>query len=217
MDTNTKNVKDFFDSYAGDFDAIYGHTNKRNAFGRWVDKSFRQVMFKRFEETLQHTNSSHINSILDVGCGSGRYLVEFLRQDKAVTGLDMAPGMIDIAKNITSKIEHNGSIDLVVGDYLQYQFNQQFDAACLMGFFDYIEQPADVFNKLKQDVSKEIYASFPKSGGLLAWQRRVRYKMRNCPLYLYSKKDVEDIMRQCNINNYSIKDFGRGLFLKVDL
>jgi len=129
----------------------------------------------------------------------------------------MAPGMIDIAKNITSKIEHNGSIDLVVGDYLQYQFNQKFDAACLMGFFDYIEQPTEVFNKLKQDISKEIYASFPKSGGLLAWQRRVRYKMRNCPLYLYSKKDVEDIMEQCNINNYSIKDFGRGLFLKVEL
>lgn len=217
MDTNTKNVKDFFDGYAGDFDAIYGHTTERSSFGRWVDKNFRQVMFKRFEETLQHTNKQNISSILDVGCGSGRYLVEFLKQNKAVTGLDMAAGMIDIAKNITSKIEHNGSIDLVVGDYLQHQFTQQFDAACLMGFFDYIEEPVAVFNKLKQDVSKEIYASFPKSGGPLAWQRSVRYKMRNCPLYLYSKKEVETIMRQCNLANYSIKDFGRGLFLKVNL
>jgi len=145
------------------------------------------------------------------------WLVEFLKQSKAVTGLDMAAGMIDIAKKITSKIEHNGSMDFVVGDYLQHQFNEQFDAACLMGFFDYIEQPVDVFNKLKQDVTKEIYASFPKSGGPLAWQRQVRYSLRNCPLYLYSKKDVEDIMQQSNISNYSIKDFGRGLFLKAHL
>jgi len=217
MNTNTKNVKEFFDGYAGDFDAIYGHTTERSGFGRWVDKNFRQVMFKRFEETLKHTNNSQINSVLDVGCGSGRYLVEFLKQSKAVTGLDMAPGMIDIAKNITSKIEHNGTIEFAVGDYLQHQFTQQFDAACLMGFFDYIEQPTEVFNKLKQDVSKEIYASFPKSGGLLAWQRQVRYKLRNCPLYLYSKKDVESIMQQCDLKNYSIKDFGRGLFLKVEL
>ena len=61
------------------------------------------------------------------------------------------------------------------------------DAAILMGFFDYISNPLDIFIKLKEDTNKFILASFPKSGGILAFQRKIRYNMRNCQLFYYSE------------------------------
>ena len=59
----------------------------------------------------------------------------------------------------------NVTADLVLGDYLSIRFDRVFDAACLMGFFDYIEDPVPILKKLAAEVTSEFYASFPKSGG----------------------------------------------------
>ena len=159
MDKKTTQVKDFFHSYADGFDAIYGHNDERSSFGRWVDKNFRKAMFLRFEQTLKNTARPEIQSILDVGCGPGRYVIEFLLQGKDVLGLDLASGMVDLAKKEVAKIKHNGKIDFVVSDYMDYQPKRKYDAAVLMGFFDYIEKPLPLLAKLKKDITKEIYLS----------------------------------------------------------
>ena len=198
-DKVTSDVQKFFHGYAADFDSIYGHTETRSGFGKWVDKNFRQTMFLRFEETLKNTAKDEIKTVLDVGCGPGRYIVEFLLQGKDVTGLDMAEGMIEIAKKVASKVEYAGNLDFIVSDYMGAELGKQYDAACLMGFFDYIEHPEEIVNKLKKDISKEFYMSFPIAGGLVGWQRQVRYKMRNCPLWMYTKADVIRIMDNCGL------------------
>jgi hypothetical protein len=108
-------------------------------------------------------------------------------------------------------------VSFVLADYLRHEFGRTFDAACLMGFFDYIERPGAIFDKLKRDATREIYASFPASHGFLALQRRVRYWMRNCPLYLYSQQDVEAILARAGMTKYEILDFGRDYFVKVTL
>ena len=87
-----------------------------------------------------------------------------------------------------------------------------------MGFFDYIESPEDIFNKLKQEINKEIYVSFPVAGGLIAWQRKIRYKLMDCPLYFYRKKDIDRIMKNTSLEEkYEITDLGRDYFVKVIL
>jgi hypothetical protein len=87
-----------------------------------------------------------------------------------------------------------------------------------MGFFDYIKEPVELIKKLKKDVTKEIYMSFPKKGGFLTWQRKLRYNMRNCPLYFYSKKSLTNILDQAGLQNkYTIKDLGRDFFVRVVL
>ena len=218
MKNNTVNVKTFFHHYASDFDAIYGHTGKRSMTGKWVDKNFRKSMFLRFKETLKNTANEEIKSVLDIGCGPGRYIVEFLQQGNEVVGLDIAEGMIELAKQVVNDISYNGSVDFVVSSYLEHHFERKFDAACLMGFFDYIESPEDIFNKLKQEINKEIYVSFPVAGGLIAWQRKIRYKLMDCPLYFYRKKDIDRIMKNTSLEEkYEITDLGRDYFVKVIL
>lgn len=214
MEDDAKKVHDFFDGYASRFDSLYGHSGRRGPVGRFLDQTLRKTMFLRFREVLKNTANPSIQSVLDIGCGPGHYCQEFLRQGKTVVGLDIAAGMLKIAAQLTGD---SPCISYVKASYLEHVFGQKFDAACLMGFFDYIEDPVAIFEKLKQDVTKEIYASFPSSGGFLAMQRRVRYWMRSCPLYLYSREDVEAIMNKVGLTRYEILDFGRDYFVKVTL
>jgi predicted TPR repeat methyltransferase len=214
MVTNSTKVHDFFDGYAAQFDSIYGHSEGRGAFGRFLDQKLRKTMFLRFREVLRNTANPDLETILDVGCGPGHYCQEFLKQGKQVTGLDIAEAMLEIASRRTGDSRH---VTYVAADYLRHEFDQPFDAACLMGFFDYVEDPVAVFKKLRRDVTQEIYASFPTDRGFLALQRRVRYRLRNCPLYLYSRRDIENIMAAAGLSKFDILDFGRDYFVKVSL
>ncbi|MBF0206887.1 MAG: methyltransferase domain-containing protein [Oligoflexia bacterium] len=215
----TLDVKNFFHHYAENFDALYGHTKKRNFFYRWLDRNFRKVMRSRFEETIKNTADPQIRSVLDVGCGPGRYCVEFLKQNKEnVVGIDMAKGMLEIARSITNQVSTATTVNFILGDYLSYRFDRKFDAACLMGFFDYIENPVEILQKLKQDVRMEIYASFPKSSGLLAKYRILRYRIRGCPLYLYSLNELMDILRRSGLKDKAkITHFDREYYVKIKL
>ena len=211
-------VKEFFQGYAQDFDGIYTHNAERGFLGRLIDNTFRKSMFLRFQEVLQNTADSRIQTILDVGCGSGRYCVEFLKQGKRVVGMDLAEGMLELARQAVAGSPLAQNASFLQGDYLQHEFHERFDAACLMGFFDYIQDPVAVFRKLKREVTKELYASFPRSSGLLAKQRKLRYALRRCPLYLYSARDIEAIMEACGVEKqYVLKDLGRDYFVKVML
>jgi SAM-dependent methyltransferase len=213
-----QDVKNFFHGYAADFDSIYGHSKKRGVFDKMTDKLFRQSMLLRFEETLRETEKPNIQTILDVGCGSGVYDIEFLKQGKTVIGIDMAEGMLEIARKRTEPYQNSGKISFILADYMAHKFDQKYDAAVLMGVFDYVKDPVAMLKKLQIDVSKEIYGSFPQQGGFLTWQRKVRYNMRNCPLYFYSKKHLVNILDESGLQGkYSIKDLGRDFFVKVKL
>ena len=134
---------------------------------------------------------------------------------KSVTGIDLSQKMIELTKKITKYNFPEREVSLIQGDYLKHKFSGKFDAAVLMGFFDYIEDANIVFSKLKSDVNKIILASIPKQNHFLAHQRKVRYKIRNCPLYLYTYNDLIVLMKNNNFDNYDIIDFGRELFVKV--
>jgi SAM-dependent methyltransferase len=211
-------VGQFFDGYAANFDAIYGHTTRRGMFGRWADRRFRSVMMRRFEATLQNTDREDVQSVLDVGCGSGRYVIAFAKQGKEVVGVDMAEGMLRLAQEGVDKADFSARVTLMAGDYLATSFERKFDVACLMGFFDYIERPVAVFEKLLQEVRGEIYASFPIAGGWLAWQRQLRYRLHKCPLWLYRREDVEAILAAAGLQGrYEMQNFGRDWYVTIRL
>jgi len=215
--SETEQVASFFEGYASGFDSIYGHAEKRSGLQKLIDNLFRRTMFLRFRDTLEYTSNPSIESILDIGCGPGHYCVAFLKQRKKVVGLDLSEEMLKIARQNIEELKMKGDVLFIKADYLSYEFDTPFDAACLMGFFDYIKNPVDILSKLRKDVRKEIYASFPKGGGLLAAQRKVRYKMRHCPLYLYSKQDVTRMLKEAGMQKFEIKDCERDWFVRVIL
>ena len=210
-------VESFFQSYAESFDSIYGHREKRSFVGRTTDRLFRKAMYSRFEKTLYNIKKDDINSVLDVGCGSGRYCIEYLRLGKSVFGIDLADEMIKIANDVCKNEIPNGDIELIQGDYFDYELDKKYDASVLMGLFDYISNPKDLLKKLKKDTNKIILGSFPKLWNIWTIQRMVRYKIRRCPLFFYTKNQIESMLNDLDINNYEIYDNGREYFLKVTL
>jgi len=209
-------VKDFFSGYAEEFDSIYGDGKPRNLFNRIADKLFRQSMYERYKRTINFLANSDVNTVLDVGCGSGRYSIDLAKKGMVVTGVDLAPEMLDIAKVNSQKAGFDNNT-YIVGSYFDIKIDKRHDAAILMGLFDYISNPEELFLKLKQDTSKYILASFPKPGGILGWQRKIRYNIRNCQLFYYSKESLEELMRVTGIDNYEIQDNHREYFLIAEL
>lgn len=210
-----KGVKDFFSGYAEDFDSIYGDGKPRNLFNRIMDKLYRGAMYERYKRTVSFLGSNEVNTVLDVGCGSGRYAVDLSKKGMTITGVDLAKEMLDIAESNSHKLGFKNTF--IEGSYLDVKIEKKHDAAILMGLFDYISTPEDIFLKLKKDTSKYILASFPKPGGFLGWQRKVRYNMRNCQLFYYSKESLEKLMSSSGITNYELQDNDREYFLIANL
>ena len=213
----SKDVSVFFDGYAHDFSSIYKEdTKKRSSLDKLMDKWFRKAIKERFEKTVNETKKNSINSVLDIGCGPGHFVVKFLEQEKKVTALDIAPSMIEITKKRVLKMGKEDEVKFILEDYLEYKPIEKFDAACVMGFFDYVEDPVIVLKKLINDVKKEIYISIPDNKGLLAWQRKIRYKMRNCPLFLYSREFLENSLKKAGCFEISeITEIDRGYFVTI--
>ena len=209
-------VKDFFSGYAEDFDSIYGDGKPRNLFNRITDKLFRQSMYERYKRTIDFLTNSDVKTVLDVGCGSGRYSLDLAKNGMIVTGVDLAQKMLNIAQSNSQKAGFENNT-YIVGSYFDVKIDKKHDAAILMGLFDYISNPEELFSKLKKDTGKYILASFPKPGGILGWQRKIRYNMRNCQLFYYSKESLEELMSASDISNYEIQDNHREYFLIAKL
>ena len=209
-------VKDFFSDYAEDFDSIYGDGKPRNLFNRITDKLFRQSMYERYKRTIDFLTNSDVKTVLDVGCGSGRYSLDLAKNGMIVTGVDLAEEMLNIARTNSQKAGFESNT-YIVGSYFDVAIDKKHDAAILMGLFDYISNPEELFVKLKRDTGKYILASFPKPGGVLGWQRKIRYNMRNCQLFYYSRESLEELMRVSGIENYEIQDNHREYFLIAKL
>ena len=70
----------YFDRIAAEFDQHYA--TKKGAFETVIDRIFRQGMVQRWEYlTKQMDWNGH--SVLDVGCGPGRYMAAFVGKGAA--------------------------------------------------------------------------------------------------------------------------------------
>ena len=93
----TRGVKNYFDHAAQEFDAVY---DGKGPFGQWLDRNFRRDMYERYRLTFETCGNITGKSVLDVGCGSGRYSIEFAKRGAvSVVGIDFAPNMLTLASH----------------------------------------------------------------------------------------------------------------------
>ena len=215
--SNIKDIGTFFNGYAAEFSSIYLEDERpRSLFNKLMDRLFRKDIETRLLDSLNHMRKDSIKSVLDIGCGPGHLVVKLLEIKKDVTALDIAPNMLDITQMRVDSMKLESSFQTILADYSEHEFSEKFDAISVMGFFDYVEDPVSVLKKLLSDANKEIYISIPGDKGFLAWQRKVRYKRRNCPLYLYSRDSIEQHLKDAGCFEMTeIVDTERGFFLII--
>jgi len=201
----------FFDSYAHDFAAIYGNSN--TLLNRFVNRNFRTSMRLRYEKTIEGCSPIVGRTVLDIGCGPGHYSVALAKKGaQGVFGIDFADGMIAIAKKNARSAGVDGTCSFARQDFLADPLPERYDYAIAMGFMDYMADPQKTVDKVLSVTKGKAFFSFPADGGLLAWQRKLRYKSR-CPLYMYSLPQLQQLFSKWK--QVKIESIARDYFVTV--
>jgi 2-polyprenyl-3-methyl-5-hydroxy-6-metoxy-1,4-benzoquinol methylase len=208
---NSERTSRFFDGYARDFDAIYG--TKNTLVNRVVNRLFRECMRMRYELTLEGCAPIEGASVLDIGCGPGHYSVALARKGAGdVLGVDFADGMIDIAKKHAGSAAVDKTCRFQRADFMTQDFGQKFDYSILMGFMDYMENPKAVVRRALSLSRRKAFFSFPLDGGVIALQRKIRYRFR-CDLFLYTEAQVRALFDGEACSRIDTKRIERDLFV----
>ncbi|MBI4271478.1 MAG: methyltransferase domain-containing protein [Candidatus Rokubacteria bacterium] len=183
-------VLDYFEVTATRFASIYGSP-------RLVDRIFRRDMYERFRRTLQECDPLEGRSVLDIGCGSGQYATALAERGAGeVIGLDFATNMFRIATENARRAGVADKCRFVVGNSLTYPFDRRFDYVLAIGFFDYVSDPLPYLRRAREVTAGKFVATFPRRLTWRALVRKVRLGLAGCPVFFYTRRRVEELMRQ---------------------
>lgn len=185
MDVRTQR---YFDRHAERFDSIYHEgAPLERALNRWL----RKAIYERFAITFEHSEPLTGKTVLDIGCGSGRYAVEFAKRGAArVVGVDYAPGMLLLAREYA---RHEGVADRCEfreGDFTTATLDEKFDVVIAIGVFDYQDQPAEFMRRMRDRSRGKVIASFPGRSLIRMPLRKLRYWWSDCPVLFYRDAEV---------------------------
>lgn len=154
----------------------------------WGKDSIRYV---ELITNIISTFNLNINSILDVGCGTGILANELKNMNFKVTGIDISNEMIDVANETTTGIE------FLVSDMRNFNLNKKFDMiTCTFDAINYITTDEDM-----KDTINTIYNHLNTNGVFI-------FDI-NTP-YLYEDKHFGIINREFNgINFKQILEYNR--------
>jgi 2-polyprenyl-3-methyl-5-hydroxy-6-metoxy-1,4-benzoquinol methylase len=202
-------VAHHFEHDAPRFDAIYRESGK-NWFSRFIDNRWRGVVQHRLDLAVSELSPLEGKSILDVGCGSGRYCHAFAaRGASRVLGIDFAPAMIDIANQLAAEQGLADRCEFRVGTFPAELEGERFDASTAMGYFDYVENPVDHLRAMRAHTTGVMLMSFPKAREWRVPVRRLRFAIRRVPLFLYAERQVRQLLSGAGIEDFRFVDLKR--------
>ena len=202
-------VRRYFDAEADRFDAIY--RQDKGLAAKLIDGLFRGVIHRRFELTFSLCGPPEEKRVLDIGCGSGRYAVEFARRGALAHGLDFAPAMVRMSDEAAAAAGVADRCVFEQADFMNWDAPQPFDIALGMGFFDYIDEPQAFLARIRSQMAAggQGVFSFPKRWNLRAPTRWLRLNLNHCPVHFYGRAQVEDLVRRAGWERADIHSLSR--------
>jgi len=196
-------VKQFFDSYSDRFDQVYRRDNSLNAR---FDRVLRRSIYERFDYVMGAAKEMGEVSVLDVGCGSGRYAVALARAGAhKVVGVDFAPSMVEMANTLARETDVADRVHIFAADFLQAPLDEKFDLSIAMGYFDYTMDPLAHLKRMAEHTTKRLIASFPSWSLFRSPQRRLRYRvLHHSPVYFYREADVRRLAETAGLRSFRI-------------
>jgi len=171
-------------------------------------------MFQRYVYTLEAMGKLEGRRLLDVGCGSGRLSVELaLNGAEKVLGIDFSDEMLSMARERAGEVDVGSRVEFVAGDFIEWarESDDRYDVAFALGVLDYVDD-APAFIAMMADSATEVIASFPSPTPLRMPLRKLRYKLRGCPVYFYWRREIEAMFKNAGLKNLTIRRLGLGGF-----
>lgn len=208
MNEDLAKQKRYWDSEVSAFDSIYSH--EKSAFANWLDRTFRWDMYERYEYTLREGAPIAGMTFLDVGCGTGRYALEFARRDaKHVVGIDISDQMIDVCKRRAQEEGLADRCEWGVADLQQFHPQETFDVCIGIGLFDYIRDAQPIITRMREVVHDRAIMSFPRKWTWRAPVRKVRLGLKNCDVFFYTKNQLDHQLKQAGFARYTLEQVGQ--------
>jgi 2-polyprenyl-3-methyl-5-hydroxy-6-metoxy-1,4-benzoquinol methylase len=199
-------VTTYFNSAAYRFDSLYSEMGS-NFLMRFLNRKFRKDIYERFTLTLEHAEALGVRSVLDVGCGSGRYALAFAELGlEKIVGIDCSPAMIELAGKITSdRHKRIGLFEFTCSDFMGFMSEERYDLVLAMGVFDYIKEPIPFLSKMISLSDRSVVTSFPSISLYRTPIRKARYYVKRCPVYFYDRKKIETLFAKVGFRDVEIK------------
>lgn len=208
-------VQDYFVRHAARFDGLYGGDNMAT---RFFDRLFRKPMYERYRLTIEALGDATGKRYLDIGCGSGRYAINLARLGARVVGIDFSAAMLGLAHRYAKEERVEGKVEFHEADMNRWmdETKEHFDAAFAMGVFDYLDDPSATLRRMLK-VADRAYLSIPAPEFPRAQLRRLRYKRQNCPVYFFTREQMQDMVARAGGKIVSVKPLGRrsGYFVEA--
>jgi 2-polyprenyl-3-methyl-5-hydroxy-6-metoxy-1,4-benzoquinol methylase len=202
-----RQIADYWDRIAPQFDAIY--SGKKSRAARLADHVFRRDMYQRFDWVMRKSNDVRNKSVCDVGCGSGRFVSALAQRGATVTGLDFAPTMLQLAKQLVEQDGMAARCDFVLTDVLDWKTERNFDEVIAIGFWDYVADPLPRLKVIRQICRGTFLSAWPRTGTWRMAVRKVRLKMAGCPVYFWSESQVRSFLEQAGFKVETCEIYGQ--------
>lgn len=216
-DPYKRTVQQRFERDARSFDAIY--RLERSPFWRLVNTTLRKAVFERYRITFEKAGDVTDKKILDVGCGSGVYSVDFARRGaRRVLGVDFSENMLALARQEADQHGVADRCEFVRADFLEFDTEETFDFSVAMGVFDYVPEQVPFLRKMAELTSGRVIVAFPGHSLIREPARRLRYRLAGKgEIYLYSRGDVERIAAEAGLRDREIirVDSSGGIYVLV--
>ena len=170
----------------------------------WFDKTFRKAVYFRAAVALKTIKEYSKPTILDIGSGPGINSISWLKNSDAsfLLGIDFAESMNEYARKTAKDEGVQDRCKFIKADFIEYDFKEKFDVSVAAGVLDYIKDAEVFIRKMDAVTSKAFVVSWPENG-IRMMLRRYRY---NCPVYHYTKDDIKQLHKACNVKDLEILD-----------
>lgn len=205
---------DYFHRRIQDFDDIYAED--KSGVLAFLNKTIRASVRIRFDLAFKTMGDLTGKVILDIGCGSGRYMFEAVKRGAPIaTGLDAADGALNLARKMAGEFNVSDKVEFINTYFMDYNTESKFDVIFAVGYFDYIFEPVSQLKKMMEFSNGIIYASFPKRWSILSAIRKVRLALNGCPVRYYTKRNIENTMKELGYEDYEIRTIFRDYILII--
>lgn len=213
---NNTRIKEYFEDIALDFDSYY---DEPDGFLDQIINSWlrRPGLLKRLKISLDFTDPAPGKRILDVGCGSGKYIVECGKRGAEVTGIDISKEMLKIAKNFCE--QNYVKAEFKHGDVTE-PLPKGFDVIAALGVFEYFEDPKPILKNMFASTKNggKILFSVPSSFALQTPLRKLLLYYRNVKCYYHTEKSALSLLDDFkeNISKVDISKYGPGMVICIN-
>ena len=209
MPPEDRGAQTYFDRIPRRWDAIYAH---ESPLRYRVNRLLRPGIFRRHALAFSEAGDLTGKSVLDVGCGTGRFAIECARRGAArVVGVDFAPQMVRFCRDTARRQGVSDRAEFVCADVLRHRFHETFDVVLALGLFDYVKESDPLFKAIAALEPSVFVASFPRFKPLWSTQRYLRYYLvRRCPVYDYSEAMLHRLFEEAPFASHRVEKHKTG-------